>query len=78
MHTIHLSANWTLKAICPTPAKLRKSTNLINGEAEDEDKDKDEDISVEVLDDDKLPTEEELQFEPGDTLGKLLATINQV
>ena len=93
-HTVQLGAGSFLNIICPNPGKFRNRhftrNSTRNGAASVEDVDEasdnkdDEDADAEFDNEgpDDAPYAAEIndgiQFDPGDTLGKLLACITQV
>jgi hypothetical protein len=78
-HTIHLAAGDFVKALNP---KLSTWTKNQTADSDEEEADVDwvaEWNLLDVLDDEADQVdEEEVNFEPGDTLGKALALVNQV
>lgn len=89
-HTVQLGAGAFLKTICPNPAKFRNKRSTKNGTAtveDDDEDDEDGDDGDEDLDEDaessddagrEIEVDDGIDFDPGDTLGKLLAGITQV
>ena len=80
-HTIHLGVAAFVKAVGPKMKSWTKNHTASVEDADDED-DNDEEWVVDWNQLDVIPSEElideEINFEPGDTLGKALALINQV
>jgi hypothetical protein len=89
-HTVQLGAGAFLKTICPDPARFRKKSSMKNGtvtvedcdDSDEEEDDEDEDNAEDEGDGDNGPDgveiDDGIDFDPGDTLGKLLAGITQV
>ena len=81
-HTVHLGAAAFVKAVAP---KMKNWTKNCTGSVEDANEDDDDNDKEWVADwnwldviPDEEAVDEEINFEPGDTLGKALALINQV
>jgi hypothetical protein len=92
-HTISLASKAFIEAICPTPSRYEKGKSRtahhgIGSEGEDWDEGDDDDDNEELSwlaslandtpADAKTEVDENMDFDPGDLLGKLLALINQV
>jgi hypothetical protein len=91
-HTIHLASKAFIEEICPTPSRFKKKKVRKAGLMADEDNNEFEDDD-EVLDDEEAwlaslvnnapgiegeEVDEDIDFDPGDLLGKVLALVNQV
>ncbi|MGH7240295.1 MAG: hypothetical protein ACREHG_09585 [Candidatus Saccharimonadales bacterium] len=78
-HSVNLAAKHFIEAVCPTPRHLLRkrahATCIANEEDEEDEEDEEEDKDK---DDDTEQADPIVTFEAGDTLGKLLAIINQV
>jgi hypothetical protein len=91
-HTVQLGAGTFLKTICPNPTKFRNRLSTKNGTAtvEDYDEDDEDDGDEEDMEGEsdggdgpadaqyEVEIDDGIDFDPGDTLGKLLAGITQV
>ena len=93
-HTMHLASKAFLEEICPTPSQYRKNTSKRTTDTEKEDDEYDLDEEDDLLDDEvawlaslvneaaapewEEIDELEMDYDPGDLLGKVLALVNQV
>jgi hypothetical protein len=92
-HTMHLASKAFIEEICPTPScykpkKASKSTTDTVQDDEEYDDEEDDLLDDEVawlaslVDEGAAPEDEEIDdemdFDPGDLLGKVLALVNQV
>jgi hypothetical protein len=90
-HTVQLGAGTFLKTICPNPTKFRNRVSTKNGSASVEDCDENDEEQEEEEEEDEsdgdnspddaqyeVEIDDGIEFDPGDTLGKLLAGITQV
>jgi hypothetical protein len=79
-HTIHLGAAAFVKAVGPKMKNWTKNHTASVEDADEEDDDEEWVADWNKLDvtPDEEAIDEEINFEPGDTLGKALALINQV
>jgi hypothetical protein len=89
-HTMHLGSKAFLEEICPTPSRYKwKAKSATNKEADEEEDFEDDpllDDEVEwlaslvneaaALEDEEI--DEDMDFDPSDLLGKVLALVNQV
>jgi hypothetical protein len=88
-HTTHLASKAFLEEICPTPSRYkRKAKSAVNEDADEENFEDDPLLDDEVAwlaslvneaaapEDEEI--DEEMDFDPGDLLGKVLALVNQV
>ena len=80
-HTIHLGVAMFVKAVGPKTKNWMKNCTASVEDADDEDDDDEEWVvdwnRLDVIPDEEA-IDEEINFEPGDMLGKALALINQV
>jgi len=80
-HTIHLGAAAFVKAVGPKMKNWTKNRTASVEDADDEGDDDEEWVAdwnrLDVIPDEEA-VDEEINFEPGDTLGKALALVNQV
>ena len=85
-HTMHLGAKSFIEGICPTPLHPKKAAVTVIDDAGEDYNDGDDQngssLSVGNFTDESAPEDEEIddvvEFDAGDTLGKVLALINQV
>ena len=80
-HTIHLGAAAFVKAVGPKMKNWTKNHTASVEDANDKDDDDEEWVAdwnrLDVIPDEEA-VDEEINFEPGDMLGKALALVNQV
>jgi len=87
-HTMHLASKAFIEDICPVPSryKQKKASKSTTDTVQDDEEDDDEDDEVawlaSLVDEGAAPEDEEIDdemdFDPGDLLGKVLALVNQV
>jgi hypothetical protein len=90
-HTLNLGSKAFVEAICPTPSRYKQKTKKMRSTGNDEDigsdSDDDEDddelawlasLACDTPTDNDKEVDEDMEFDPGDLLGKVLALVNQV
>jgi hypothetical protein len=92
-HTMHLALKAFLEEICPTPSRYKKKSKRTTATENEGDGEHDLDEEDNFLDDEvewlaslvnEAPAPEdkeidnEMDYDPGDLLGKVLALVNQV
>ena len=92
-HTIHLASKAFIEEICPTPSRYKKKVSKASTTTDNSDDDDEFEDDDELLDDEEAwlaslvndapalegeAVDEDMEFEPGDLLGKVLALVNQV
>ena len=84
-HTMHLASKAFIEDICPVPShyKQKKASKSTTDTVQD-DKEYDDEVAwlASLVDEGAAPEDEEIDdemdFDPGDLLGKVLALVNQV